>query len=158
LAHHSISGNIIFPGAGMMCCALEAARQMADPMRIVETFEFRDVTMGRALVVPDSDRGVEIFTSLTPRKTGMKARDAPWYEYTLFSLQDDGGHNEHSSGLVKIEYKPEEISIQEDAETNAEIESYKQHYQEALQECTASMVPADMYAELISRGMQFSML
>ena len=157
LAHHSISGNIIFPGAGMMCCALEAARQMVDPSRVVDTFEFRDITMGRALLVPDSDRGVEIFTSLNPRKTGMKSRDAPWYEYTPFSLQEDGGHNEHSSGLVKIEYRPEKDLTQEDAETTAEVEGYKQDYQEALKECTASMNPADMYAELISRGMQFSM-
>jgi hypothetical protein len=58
---------------------------------------------------------------------------------------------------VKIEYRPEKDLTQEDAETTAEVEGYKQDYQEALKECTASMNPADMYAELISRGMQFSM-
>lgn len=156
LQHHCISGNIIFPGAGMMCCALEAVRQMADPSRVVDTFEFRDVTMGRALLVPDSDRGVEIFTSLKPRKTGMRSREAPWYEYTFYSLQEDSGHNEHSSGLVKIEYKPSGDLIEGDTETIAEVEGHKQEYKAAIQECTVSMKREEIYARLFTHGMQFS--
>jgi len=141
----------------MICCALEAARQMADPKRVVDTFEFRDITMGRALLVPDSERGVEIFTCLKPRKVGMKARDAPWYEYTFYSLQEDGGHNEHSSGLVKVEYKQDGGDLEGDAETSLIYENYKHDYQRAVQECTDTMSREDLYADLISRGMQFSM-
>jgi acyl transferase domain-containing protein len=156
LPHHSISNNIIFPGAGMICCALEAARQMADPSRVVETFELRDITIGRALLVPDSDRGVEILTCLKPRKTGMKQRDAPWFEYIFYSFQEDGNHIEHSSGLVKVEYKPHSVK-EGDTENVAEYEDYKQDYQTALKECTVTISKEEFYTDCNARGIQFGM-
>jgi acyl transferase domain-containing protein len=154
LEDHKMDTNIIYPGAGMLCCALEAARQVADPTRIVENFELRDITIGKALLIPEGDRGVEIFTHLKPRKTGMLAKDAPWFEYTFYSLKEDGGHIEHSSGLITIEYKNDDETVRYQNYTS-EAQILKEEYERFLNECTVEMSSEAIYTELAARGMNF---
>lgn len=60
ISDHKVRGNDVFPAAGMVCAALEGTRQIADKSRVVESFEFRDISIARALIIPPSDPGVDV--------------------------------------------------------------------------------------------------
>lgn len=60
---HEFQGQILFPGAGYVAMALEAAKAIAD-RRPVRLYEVQDMVLSRALVIPEGPAGVEtVFTS-----------------------------------------------------------------------------------------------
>jgi acyl transferase domain-containing protein len=63
---HVVNGALIYPAAGMLVMAIEAANQMADLSRLIRGFELKDVRFMRALTVPQTIDGVE--TSLHLRR------------------------------------------------------------------------------------------
>lgn len=158
LVDHKIQNGVIFPAAGMVCAVLEAARQIADPDKVVDSFELREITIIKALVIPEPDDGVEVFLHLKPRKVGLKAGEALWFDFSFYSLGLDGNHAEHSSGLLKIEYKTEASDIEGGAEMTAEYTACRQKYKEASQECVTVMSPDSLYENLSAKGMHYGML
>ena len=111
ISDHKVRGNDVFPASGMVCAALEAARQIADESRVIQSVDFQDIKIGRALIIPPSDPGVDVFTRLTPRRgssTTILSSTSSWYEFTFSSLDSStGGHVEHGSGYVRIKYLSE---------------------------------------------------
>ena len=109
ISDHKVRGNDVFPAAGMVCAALEGARQIADKSRVVKNFEIRDISITRALVIPASDPGVDVFTRLNPQKTGhLQADMSPWYEFSFSSLEmsevQESKYVEHARGYITINY------------------------------------------------------
>lgn len=71
---HVFQGQVLFPGAAYVAMALEAARAMAANAhgRTVRLFELLDVTLSRAIVIPERSSGVETaFTAKTKRVDGQ---------------------------------------------------------------------------------------
>lgn len=60
---HEFQGQTLFPAAGHVSMALEAARRMANN-RSVRLFELRNISIRRALVVEEDHSGVEIVFTL----------------------------------------------------------------------------------------------
>lgn len=68
LAHHQIQGQVIFPAAGYICAAAQAAIRIPLPFgspKDIQTIDFSDVVIGKALVLPDEGESVETLLSLT---------------------------------------------------------------------------------------------
>lgn len=136
ISDHKIRGNDIFPAAGMVCAALEGARQIADKARTMDSFEFRDFAFARALIIPPSDPGVDVFTRLNERKTvHLRADMSPWYEFTFSSLEvpetKDPTYVEHARGLVAIHYHSEgSEAFSTFNEHSAELARTKREYEE----------------------------
>ena len=110
ISDHKVRGNDVFPAAGMVCAALEGARQITDKSRVVDSFEFHDISIARALIIPPSDPGVDVFTRLNPQQTGhLRADMSPWYEFTFSSLEvpeiKGSKYVEHARGFVAINYR-----------------------------------------------------
>lgn len=138
ISDHRVQGNDVFPAAGMVCAALEGVRQIADKSRVVDSFEFRDISIARALIIPFSDPGVDVFTRLNPQKTDQSQMDmSPWYEFTFSSLESpetkESKYVEHARGLVAILYGSNSTGtfstvdehFEETARTREEYESVK---------------------------------
>ncbi|KAK9782755.1 putative Hybrid PKS-NRPS [Seiridium cardinale] len=68
LKQHVFQGQILFPGAGYVVLALEAARHLASS-RPVALFEIQDVVLSRAIVIPENEAGIEIAFSCTVLET-----------------------------------------------------------------------------------------
>lgn len=110
ISDHRVRGNDVFPAAGMVCAALEGARQIADKSRIVDSFELRDISISRALIIPPSDPGVDVFTSLKPQEAGNVTGDmSSWYDFTFTSLEvpetESSKYVEHAHGRIAIKYR-----------------------------------------------------
>ena len=157
VADHKIQGDILFPGAAMMCAALEAVQQMSDDSKTVHSYELRDINISRALVIPTDGDEMKMTLHFKPRKLGAKATEMPWFEFVVFSQTRDDEHAEHCSGLVRARYVSEIDEDVEAAEDKAEWDELKKEYEACQRICTKDVKPADFYAKWNAFGMQFGM-
>ena len=70
----------------------------------IESFEFEEVFFDRILVVPDHDRGVETFLTLTQRdlRTNSSACLYQFHIDSISTTEDRKNQTTHVTGLVKI--------------------------------------------------------
>ncbi|KFY82216.1 hypothetical protein V498_08637, partial [Pseudogymnoascus sp. VKM F-4517 (FW-2822)] len=108
LKHHQVQDTVIYPAAGYVCMALEAAAQVLSvsalpPGRVVRGFTVRDVAISRALVVPATEEGVETVFSMRPLPDSSTGSSAAWREFRVFSY-GEGGWAEHCRGVVGVDF------------------------------------------------------
>ncbi|KAG6356925.1 hypothetical protein INS49_014800 [Diaporthe citri] len=84
---HVFQGQVLFPGAGYVAMALEAARAMAANVhgRTVQLFELHDVTLSRAIVIPEGSPGVE--TAFTAKR--VDGQDHLTAEFACYFCSDE---------------------------------------------------------------------
>lgn len=96
LRHHKIQSLTIFPMAGFIAMALEAAAQRAAARDFLfDRFELKDVAITKPLVIPDKD--VEVTITLRPRH---EASSDNWDEFRICSWSSEQGWTEHCAGLI----------------------------------------------------------
>ncbi|EMD84807.1 hypothetical protein COCC4DRAFT_179820 [Bipolaris maydis ATCC 48331] len=109
IREHKVQGDILYPGAGMLVMAIEAAHQVAQETSVDEVhgFELRDVSIDTALRVPDTEMGIEVMTQLHNRRTGTRAApSSALYEFTISSWNKEMScWSAHARGLISITYK-----------------------------------------------------
>lgn len=111
LRDHVVQGNIVYPGAGYICLAIEAIKQL-ESMGIrdaaghdnsdISGYRLRDVELLTALVVPDNADGLEVQTALRPandRTIGIRG----WKHWEVSSVTMEGRWTLHAKGLVRAE-------------------------------------------------------
>jgi acyl transferase domain-containing protein/NADPH:quinone reductase-like Zn-dependent oxidoreductase/ubiquinone/menaquinone biosynthesis C-methylase UbiE len=104
LKDHAVQGNILYPGAGFVCLAIEGMKQLADNKTgRVSGYRLREVEIPHALVVPDNAEGVEVHTVL--RSVDDKAIGARgWKQFEVRSVTVDGQWTQHAKGLITAEF------------------------------------------------------
>lgn len=73
LGGHRVQGQAVFPAAGYVCMAFQAARSVVDRNRPLEMLEVRDVNIDSALAFPDDDVAVETLFEMMDIKMDEKA-------------------------------------------------------------------------------------
>ena len=155
MGEHKIQDVILYPAAGMLCAVLEACQQLAVEKQKLKAFEFRDVILGHALMIPSNDEGVSMELHLKPRKVGTKGTDTPWWEFTVYSLSKGGEHVEHCSGLVQMQHESKPSELEGTEESIREWEAYQREYAESQLVCRDPVKPEDFYAQLDARGLNY---
>ncbi|KAI1170391.1 putative polyketide synthase [Nemania sp. FL0916] len=105
LKDHRLGADIVFPGAGYMCMAVEAMIQIDAALRVQsrddghskQQVRLRNVTFDRALVL-DKDRATRIMTTMAPFAT----QKGGWYFWVVRSLVEDSWVD-HCSGQARME-------------------------------------------------------
>lgn len=103
LRHHQIQGLVVFPLAGFVVMALEAAASKAKKTnKTFDAFALRDVDVMKPLAFPPAvvDRGgtIELMISLRRRHDPTVHED--WDEFRICSWSKDTDWTEHCAGLV----------------------------------------------------------
>ncbi|KAM0800653.1 polyketide synthase dehydratase-domain-containing protein [Usnea florida] len=101
LNDHNLGGTAIFPAAGHLSIAIEALRQVHETEgQPIEGVTLRDVNIKTALVIPDSNDGVETILRL------QKATDrSQWHLFAVESLTD-GVCIVHCEGRISATHQP----------------------------------------------------
>lgn len=116
LQDHVVQGNVLFPACGYICMGIEACRQMSMIAPLVflprtsedETrYRFRDVHISRALLIPDTDEGVETSFSMRPWSRDSTPTLEKWHEFRVYSFTNDDGWAENCRGLISVIDEPD---------------------------------------------------
>lgn len=111
LKSHVVQGQVILPAAGFITMAVQASRQhtqMVNPTARVENILFRNISIGKAIVLPVDGPDVEIALSLRPEARTARESSSFWSEFRIFTVAEDGKWTEHCRGLVHAELEPAE--------------------------------------------------
>lgn len=100
---HIVQGNIVYPGAGFISLAIEAALQSSKTTdKRILGYNLRDVDIRQALIVPDTAEGVEVQTLLRPcNDKAIYAKG--WKEFHVYSVNGDNQWTEHCKGLISVD-------------------------------------------------------
>ena len=155
IREHQVQGAILYPGAGMIVMAIEAARQIADTNEELLGFELRDVAIVTALRVPDDAKGIEVMVQLHPRRTGTKAGPSSTLnEFTVSSWSADANEwTSHARGFVSVTYKS---SLTPAMQREAELDSQarQKSFSEARERCSKP-ARAFLYDNVETIGMKY---
>ena len=114
ISGHKIEDQIIFPAAGYLPIGINALSQVLglkdsmigqDKGQHGVVFEFRNVNIAAALVVPKSndtpDSGVELHTRVAKRKLSTVTVSSGWFEYCVSSVGTGHG-TVHCAGEIRV--------------------------------------------------------
>ncbi|KAK2051751.1 beta-ketoacyl synthase domain-containing protein [Colletotrichum caudatum] len=144
---HKVSGDVLYPAAGMLVMAIEASRQVADGTKALGGFRFRDVSFKLALRVPDDADGVESQFYLRRHRESSVPASAPsaWKEFQLWTLQN-GEWREHCHGFVQTEYEPDD---------DLALPSIQGRRMSDGRGCTTEVSVDELYLDLSRSGLHF---
>ncbi|KAL9085918.1 MAG: hypothetical protein Q9165_007401 [Trypethelium subeluteriae] len=115
LTDHRLGKEIVFPSTGYLCMTVEAATQVVEMKGYsatdVEYYDIRDVSLSKALIVPEDDRGIETLFTLRPASLNTVFRHQWIFEFVLTSVSTEEGQDtfsEHCRGLIEISFEQHE--------------------------------------------------
>ncbi|KAL6719039.1 hypothetical protein ACLMJK_003274 [Lecanora helva] len=153
ISDHQIESSIVYPGAGFLAMAFEAASQIADPHQKVAGFQLRDVQLTAAVVVSE-DADVECTVQLRPHFTSTRDLGSTWLEFVVSTSPDTETLQRNCSGLLLIDYESAKNS-------NVTIEGAKEadflhhQYLQAAASCKQHVVSEDFYRKLANIGLKY---
>ncbi|OAA35189.1 Beta-ketoacyl synthase [Metarhizium rileyi] len=150
---HEIQGSILYPGAGFLIMAIEAASQQANEQRKVSAFRLRDVHLDAALVVTDNSTA-EAILQLRPHLLAPGSSQSSWMEFTVNSSIDGGALRQNCSGLIMIEYEADADSAMA-RERSLESDTVCDLYKKTYISCRQSVDVAKFYSRLASLGLTY---
>ncbi len=150
---HQIQGSIIYPAAGYICAAIEAACQLAAEGQVIKDFRLRDVQIiAPALVTEESD--LELIVQIRPHLIGTQNNASAWSEFTVTSCLNGQTLRQNCHGLLLIEYKSAEDSGMS-TERDLEDQTAQVLYKKTESLCPTRENTKDFYTELASVGLNY---
>ena len=110
LVDHSLGGEAVFPAAAYFSMAMEAITQLTETSGEnvhIANYVLRDVTIKKALVIPDDDTGIELLFSMRRANNLEDEEQCPWWSFNVCSINQDGLTNDHMSGSIAINARAE---------------------------------------------------
>lgn len=116
---HRVQRNIVYPMAGYIAMAIEAAAQHAKiRLQVPVSISLREVTAGKALIIPESS-AVETVLALRPYAEGTRVSSDAWSEFRVFSWVKEKGWDEHCRGLISVQSASKPNTLTDHAGTMA---------------------------------------
>ncbi|CAM1507705.1 Fc.00g045530.m01.CDS01 [Cosmosporella sp. VM-42] len=155
LRDHQIQSNIVFPMAGYVTMAMEAAFQRATTRNVkFDRYEFREISANRALIIEEST-DVETMITLRPYNEGTKKSTDTWDEFRIFAWTSDKGWVEHCRGLVGVQ-KDKSINIVDgQRQIEAQKESVRNQKSMMEEKCTEAVDIDKLAANLRNLGVNY---
>ncbi|KAI1505135.1 iterative type I polyketide synthase [Biscogniauxia marginata] len=159
LRDHQITDSIIFPAVGYLIAALEALRQLTDPSNKIISFRFRDVSLKRAMIIPDDKEGVETSLSLTRMDESSLWGSAVWRRFQVSSYNPVGDDwIEHCTGYIAVDLETADGPIDNGRERKEAVTSWKKAIKDFSDRCVVPVDVESIYDNLVTSGVAFGPL
>ncbi|KAI1077405.1 hypothetical protein F5B20DRAFT_583402 [Whalleya microplaca] len=156
---HVVQSTVIFPAAGYIAMAIEAARQeytMSDrstgsPKKV----RLRNICLSSGLVVPESENGIETSLSLRPVPDGDRESSAIWSEFRIFSYTEAQEWTEHCRGQVAFGFEVDGDGSHNAHELIQDEAYWKQVVSSNFRDCHTSLPTEDLHNVFENMGLAF---
>lgn len=152
---HKFNGTELYPAAGMIVMAIEAAREVApsNGVKCIRSYRFKDVTFVKALVLSMADEAVETQFYLRPHKSDG-TNSSIWNDFRLCMLSSNEWV-ENCRGTIIVEYDEADAEVDGGFEAQELNKRYRNTHTSAIQECSSKVNSKQMYESLDSFGFGF---
>ncbi|KAH7372371.1 polyketide synthase-like protein [Pyrenochaeta sp. MPI-SDFR-AT-0127] len=156
LKDHRVNGLTIFPAAGFMVMAIEAARQLHGNQGLPLGYRMREVNFPKAVTFSPDDRGTELQLTLRPGNTQSNTSKSgiTWNQFTIF-VYENNGWSECCSGTVGVEYREENENISEVDELKESLDEKIQSVVAAIDMCQTRVDSSDIYDAFERAGLSY---
>lgn len=156
LKEHRVNGIIVFPAAGFMVMAIEAARQIHGNRGPALGYRMKDVKFPKAVTFSPEHRGTELQITLRPGHTrpNQSQFGVVWDQFTIF-VYEGNGWTECCSGAITVEYKEEGQSFSEVNERKESLAERMQSVKAAVEECQIPVDSSDIYNAFERAGLSY---
>ncbi|KAF4345876.1 polyketide synthase [Fusarium beomiforme] len=140
---HKVQSSILYPGAGMICMVIEAALQIADPLKVLDQIELRHVQLEHPMVMPDGDTGIE--TKLQLLRPKLMSSATHCHEFRISSGSEGTSLQLNCFGYVMVKY----------ASDSPPVNSFTVELQEAEATCQSPLNVEQFYSKTKQIGLQY---
>lgn len=145
IGHHVVGDTVLYPAAGMLIMALEAAREITPSHQTIGAYFVREARFLSPIVVPEAwDDRIETTLCLTPVQ-----RHAGWYDVAIFSYDKDN----HS--WTQVFQASVETQYADDIDIALVDESVRAQHREALETCALPVDSQVLYSNAADQGLQY---
>ena len=160
---HVVQGTVVYPAAGYICMALQAAKQLhslyVTPKpnfhQSVFGYTIRNLYISRALVVPETEDGVEVVLSMRPSSVSSLGSSDTWNEFCIFSYSVETSWTEHCRGLIAVINERQLNQINSATEVNYLSSYCTDRLRTARQACTSKGDRVNLYEDLAAFGLEY---
>ncbi|KAJ5894604.1 hypothetical protein N7495_006295 [Penicillium taxi] len=151
---HQINGTILYPAAGMLAMAIEAAKQVAEQGRTIAGFNIEEAKFLAAIIVPPGTLGIETSFYLRPTKN-RQSKGSSWYDFRLCTYENKRW-TENCTGSIQTVYTSDEDNAEMDKRQAEELQSYQlASCTDSEQACTLLVDRSNLYTHLQKSGYSY---
>ncbi|KAF1967772.1 hypothetical protein BU23DRAFT_602671 [Bimuria novae-zelandiae CBS 107.79] len=146
---------ILYPAAGYLAMALEAAFQTTDKTKHVAAYKLRDIQLTSAAIISE-EADLECIVQLRTYLSATRGLASTWTEFTVTSSPDGKTLTKKCPRLLLIEYQPSEGS-EASKEKALEFQAHVDRYLAAKDSCKDQIDCNEFDAEPNSLGLQYGL-
>lgn len=159
LRDHLVTNSYVYPGVGYIIAAVEAVRQIADVGSQITGFRLKDISIKRALLVPDNKEGVETMLSMSRVDDSSVGVSYTWRRFQLTSYNPVGDDwTEHCTGYIAVDYEAPPGPIDNGREATEVAHARREELHEAEHKCVGSFDIHRAYDNMAIAGLKFGPL
>ncbi|PVH89083.1 putative polyketide synthase [Cadophora sp. DSE1049] len=153
---HKIQSNIVYPAAGFIAMAIEAASQRSSEKGIdISSFKLREMTIGQALMISENSEDIETMVSFRPFNESCRNPSDLWDEFCVFSVAEDDRWTEHCRGLISIQQHGHPNEVDGDRQAQEDHKSYSLQIADAKARCKTAVDTQVLYEKLAALGLEY---
>lgn len=159
LRDHIVTNQIVLPGVAYLIAVIEASRQISDPEKKITGFRLRDISLKRALIIPDNKDGIETMLTLTRYDESSLQASSLWRKFVMSSYNSvSEDWTEHCTGYIAVDYEVPENPIDQGLEAVEETKAWDAKLALAEELCVTPINIDDTYDNLVTAGLAFGPL
>lgn len=159
LRDHVVTNSHVYPGVGYLIMAIEAVKRIADENMAITSFRLRDISIKRAMIVPDNREGLDVVISMNRVDESSLSVSETWRRFQISSYNPAGDDwIEHCTGYIAVEYATTTGPVDDGLEAQEESVIRRQELQEADRRCQGPFDMMRAYENMATVGLQFGPL
>lgn len=148
-----VTDSLVYPAAGMLVMAVEAAKQLADESRHIIGYCIQDADFSSPLTISLESEGVEVEVHVRPLRD-LSEKNSLKADFKVCA-NINGNWNENCRGIVQVEYEAVITEVDGGKEALAKQSRYSQLYEEGLDNCDRKACAETMYKKMQSIGLAY---